>query len=146
MENVIYMVQVLLLLYLQDILHILQSLKGINNCETIKAVTFSDCKPTTKYQKYSNLGILDPDELADKRHTAYIIFEGEFSGMSPEKKFVPELAMYIPVHTVEATLIVVHTDNYGLPTRSGNYTNIVVKSKKGEQNNDSQVTTKITYH
>jgi hypothetical protein len=118
--------------YLADIA---KSLVGtsIKNCETIKAIAFSACKPTTKWKEYCNLGILHPDQFADKTHTAYILFEGEFSGMTPQQKFVHELTVYIPVHTVEATLIIVHSDNYGLPTSPGNYTYISVKGKKNEQ-------------
>lgn len=106
---------------------------SVNNAETLKAIAYSACRPTRKYDQYGGLGVVDKDELKNARGTiTRVIFEGTFDNISAKQVPLHDVIIEIPAQPVEVELYLVHSDNYKLPSVSGNYTSIKVDGKKGQ--------------
>jgi hypothetical protein len=121
-------------LFARQLAFIIRSVKhDVKNSETIKAIAYSACSPTTEFEQFCGLGILNARDLSPNPNVARILLEGSFSNLNPNQIPVHELNIYIPVQPVEVTFILVHSDNYRLQTNIDNYTAITVDGTKGQQ-------------
>ncbi|AIF85029.1 subtilase family protease [Candidatus Nitrososphaera evergladensis SR1] len=106
----------------------------VKNCETLKALAYSACKPTAAYDEFGGFGCLDTDELSTTSdRKVRVIFEGVFANMNEHRIPIHEIRIPIMVQPVKVTLFLVHSDNYSLPTTLDNYTAIMVDGTKGQQ-------------
>ena len=121
-------------LFARQLAFIFRSVKDdVKNSETIKAIAYSACSPTTEFEQFCGLGVLNAYDLSPNPKVARIILEGSFSNMNSIQIPLHELNIYIPVQPVEVTLIIVHSDNYRLQPNIDNYTAITIDGTKGQQ-------------
>jgi hypothetical protein len=106
----------------------------IKNPETLKAIIISSCAPTENHPAYTGFGRPIYSEILNSNaECAKLIFEGEIKlSNSQLKENVPanRIMVYIPsgVDTIE--MVVVHSDNYDIPSRLGLNTYLEVVPEK----------------
>ena len=108
--------------------------KKIQNSETLKAIMISSCKPIENHSAYTGFGKPEYSEILNSNsESAKIIFEGEIKLLNPQmRQNLPahKLMVYIPSGVDQIELILVHSDNYDIPSRLGLNTFIEVVPEK----------------
>jgi len=112
-----------------------ENFSNINNCETIKTILLSICKPTINHPRYVNFGKPNEEELfTSELGTLRLIFEGQLSliGYLEGMPIIPcdEIYVYIPYFIEYIHLYIVHSDNYLYPLYPELNTYIEIKTEK----------------
>jgi hypothetical protein len=106
----------------------------IRNVETLKAIAYSSCLPTHNHPKFVGLGKPDcGNMLGSSFQSARIVFEGVMRLAHPQlKDWHPanKISVYVPARVDRIELLLVHTDNYDIPSTLGLYTYIEVVPEK----------------
>ena len=94
----------------------------IQNSETLKAILISSCAPTENYPAYAGFGKPEYSEiLSSNSKSAKIVFEGELKLSNPQlRENVPanKIMVYIPSGVDRIELVLVHSDDYDIPSQS----------------------------
>lgn len=106
----------------------------IRNAETLKAIAYSSCSPTQNHPKFVGFGKPNcSDMLGSSFQTARIVFEGEMRLANPQLRdwhLANKVSVYVPAGVDRIELLLVHSDNYDVPSFPGLYTYIEVVPEK----------------